>query len=861
MQATARRHQAASGGASLRRVTARRQSGLFFLSASGLLFEVALTRLCSAALSYHLTFLVVGAALLGGGAGGVWVALRYSRPGLAAPDGRLLARLALGGALAIAVVGVAFSWVPLRALGSAGALISVLAVYPLVALPFAFQSAVLALALREAAGRAGAGGPARQVGTSVSSLYGSSLLGGSTGVLLAGPMMDAAGPPWAVALAAGISIVGAGTLHRLRVETVWATGVAVLALAGAAVRPHEPNVLAMKPLAAYLDPVLYPEATHSFTRWDSTSRIDVFEVPGVSLLWDAPGGRAVGLPEMRGLTIDGDALTAVVSGEFGQAGVPARRQPSSVPYAMAPRERVLVIGPGGGIDVEAALAYGARRVDAVEVNPGVAAVMLGPMAGFTDNIYRRPGVRLVVEDGRSFLRRAAARGERYDVIVLTAVDSWAAVAGGAYSLAESFLYTREAFAQYYDRLQPDGVLAISRWYDPPAREIHRLAHLAQLVVARDGGDAARQSLVLRTGGMGTLAVRRGAFPTAEVERARGFARGAGYAIAYDPSTGGPDAELSTILSGLAPAGGQRPPSDDRPYFFDTTPWWSLHAGPLWGQPLPQGHAVLLVALVQSLCIAVAAIVLPLRRLRSATAGSGVATGTPTWSAASYFALVGVGFSLAEMALLPRYQLLLGQPTRATVVVLGGMLAGAGIGSLVFGRGRPGPALTIGAAALATHALGWHVLAPAVSTWDEAPRMLGALLAALVLAVPLGAAVPAGLRYMRRESVSQEGSGGAEGRDGTDRFGTDAWVPWAWGINAAAGVLGFTLAQMLAMDLGLTVVLALAGVCYLAAAWIATRLTRPGTRGVPVPATGGRRIDNVSARRTNRGAKRVKIRYS
>ena len=840
MLKAARRPRAggSSGGSSATQrstPSTRYPAGFFLLSASGLLFEVALTRLCSAALSYHLTFLVVGAALLGTGAGGTWVALRPGSATTQAASGRRLAQLALGAALAIAAAGAAFSWTPLRGLGGAGALLAVVAAYPLLALPYGLQGAAMALALRDTTQGARRGIP--------STLYGAALLGAAAGALAAVPVMDAVSPPWAVSIAAGLSVIAAALFARLRTELAWAMLVAVVALAGAAVRPHEPNVLATKPLARYLDTVLYPDATHSFTHWDGTSRVDVFQAPGVSLLWDSPGGPAGDLPEMRGMTIDGDALTAVLAGDFGQAGTAARRLPASLPFAIAPRERVLVIGPGGGLDVEAALAYGAKRVDAVEVNGGVAAVMLGPMASFTDNVYGRPGVRLVVEDGRSFLRRAAARGELYDAIVLTAVDSWAAVAGGAYSLAESYLYTQEAFAEYYDRLNPDGVVAISRWYAPPASEIHRLAQLAQRAVAREAGEASRQAVALRAGALGTLVVRRGSFTEVEAERARAFARTNRYALTYDPSTGGPDAELSAVLSGIPPTALPRPPTDDRPFFFDATPWQRVLTGGA-GQ-LPQGHAVLLVTLVQSLCLVVATILLPLRRLARTITVPGRAASI--YTAAAYFSLAGLGFALAQVALLQRYQLLLGHPSRAMAVVLTGMLAGAGLGSLMLGKTSLGPVLGAGAAALALHAGLWHAIHPALAAWEEAPRALVALLTVAAASVPLGAAVPAGLAHF----APPVASAGA----------TSSWAPWAWGINAAAGVLGVSLAMMLAMDLGLTAVLGIAGLCYLGAALLAWQ--KGGVTGAARPAvtaTGGA-VDRPPARRTTRGAARAKIRYA
>ena len=52
----------------------------------------------------------------------------------------------------------------------------------------------------------------------------------------------------------------------------------------------------------------------------------------------------------------------------------------------------------------------------------------------------------------------AASSERYDLIQVPLLDSFAAAAGGTHSLSESYLYTVEALAAYLDHLRPGGYL-------------------------------------------------------------------------------------------------------------------------------------------------------------------------------------------------------------------------------------------------------------------------------------------------------------------------------------------------------------------------------------------------------------------
>ena len=65
---------------------------------------------------------------------------------------------------------------------------------------------------------------------------------------------------------------------------------------------------------------------------------------------------------------------------------------------------------------------------------------------FNGGIFNRPEVEVVVNEGRHTL---SARDERFDTIVMHAIDTFTASAAGAYSLSENHLYTVEAFRSYY----------------------------------------------------------------------------------------------------------------------------------------------------------------------------------------------------------------------------------------------------------------------------------------------------------------------------------------------------------------------------------------------------------------------------
>jgi SAM-dependent methyltransferase len=119
---------------------------------------------------------------------------------------------------------------------------------------------------------------------------------------------------------------------------------------------------------------------------------------------------------------------------------------------------VLVIVAGSGNDVSRALMWGARRVDAVEIDPVI--LSLGnehhPARPYSD-----ARVTTYLDDGRNFLRKS---GDRYDLIVFALVDSLVLHSGYSNIRLESYLFTREAFSDVRARLKPGGVFVVYNYF-------------------------------------------------------------------------------------------------------------------------------------------------------------------------------------------------------------------------------------------------------------------------------------------------------------------------------------------------------------------------------------------------------------
>jgi spermidine synthase len=134
-------------------------------------------------------------------------------------------------------------------------------------------------------------------------------------------------------------------------------------------------------------------------------------------------------------------------------------------------ENVLILGAGSGTDVAAALAHGARHVDAVEIDPTI--IRLGRRY-HPDHPYDDPRVTVINDDARHYLRTTR---KKYDLVVFALIDSLTLQSSFSGVRLESYMFTEESFRAVRDRLEPDGLLVVYNYF----REkwlVDRLANIA-----------------------------------------------------------------------------------------------------------------------------------------------------------------------------------------------------------------------------------------------------------------------------------------------------------------------------------------------------------------------------------------------
>ncbi len=748
-----------------------------------LLLELTLTRIYSVVFYYHFAFLAISVALFGLGAGGVF---SYVVSGWKGGFYQKLGRLAAVNAIAV-VASLIFLLTRQGSPGNGELII----IYFFSALPFLLAGAIVSLVISETIER-------------IEKVYFYDLLGAAAGCLLLIPLLDTFGGPNTLIAVAVLFATTSAIWFNLGREQGGRVMAVILALVLTA-------LFVFNIRANWID-VRYAKgmtlANEEFVKWNSFSRIAVSREPGTNfpnIVIDADA--ATGIYTRNHDTMPDDERLRLLNGGPG------------LPYKLKPGAKTLIIGPGGGWDVSRALASGSKDITGVEINPIIATtVMRERFANLSHGLYRRPEIRIQVEDGRSFVRRSE---EKYQVIQATLVDTWASTAAGAFSLSENNLYTSDAFYDYLSHLTDDGVLAFTRWgFDPP-RESLRLLSIAIDALERLGETNPAQHVVVARessnkiqgwGATDTVIFSRKPMTAEFVERAQAALRESNMEEVYVPQTqrNSPFRELLTTADRDGFHAAYRynvtPVNDNRPFFFYTVQprdiWEFLtvdskeNADYKINRAVPMLFGVLIVSILATL---VTLLLPPL------VLGQKLPSGRGLRGFLLYFVCLGAGYIMIQVALIQKFVLLLGHPTYALTVIIFSMLISSGLGSLYSKR-----IVQNSAERLRIVLLLIVILVPVLGYFAGLVTDLGPalpvpvkMLVTVILIAPLGFMMgipfPTGLATLESWEKSA--------------------VRWGWSMNAASSVLGSALAIFFAIYLGLYQSLVLGGLLYLLAAWI------------------------------------------
>jgi SAM-dependent methyltransferase len=527
-----------------------------------------------------------------------------------------------------------------------------------------------------------------------------------------------------------------------------------------------------------------------FERWNTYSRVRVTAMgESVPFGWGFSREPETKI-EQNYLDIDADAGTVITrhDGDVSKFGYLKNDVINSAYLVQKPGE-VAVVGVGGGRDILSALYFGAEKIHGIEINPAIFEVLTDKFADFSGHLDRHPGVSLVNAEARSYINHST---DRYDLVQISLIDTWAATAAGGLTLTENRLYTVEAWGDFYRALKPGGLLSVSRWYDPDTHrgEFYRLVAIAADALQKKGVAASTLKdhvIALNVDNIVTVITRPDAFTAAEWQGARSRLLAQGFKILLGPDIAF-DAVTSKLMSGSVDAAyfaslpeNIAPSTDDNPFFF-----YTARFGEFVAKPFSQ-HTHNNTAITMTLALIVVAsvaclfyVVWPFIRLAQHTP---LSTLTPP---VAYFCAIGIGFMLIEISQMQRLMVFLGHPVYGLSVVLFTILLFGGIGSTTVGARFPRPAAITGriAALLATLVLA-GLLTPELTTWARSETTgMRIVLSVLLLAPPafcMGMMFPLGLNIWRRHTELH---------------------PFFWSANGITSMLASVMGMALSIEFGI-----------------------------------------------------------
>lgn len=809
-------------------------SSIFLIALATLAFELTLSRLLSVITWYHIGFLAISVAMLGMTVGAITVFLVKS---LFVPEriNDTLRYACYCFALSVPIALAGLFYIPfiyeLSGSDLPRKIFNMAVVIALMSLPFYFSGIVISALLT-------------RYPLPVNRLYASDLIGASMGcilVLVGLGLLDA--PSFAIlcgflGLVAGM-LLATRTYHFSLYVLIAVVALAV-SIGNAETRLLTPQYIKGQPAAFF---------NVELDRWNSFSRVSINHVESRRpSLWGGhvPFYKDQLLPQ-RLMQIDGGAATTMRRFESMDDIDHLKYDVTNIAYFLrSPNERpeggdqqkAAVIGVGGGKDIQAAIRFGYTDIVGIELNPIFIDLLQNEYRDFA-NVGNNDNVRLVVDEARSYL---AHTDEKYDLIQMSLIDTWAATSAGAFSLSENGLYTVEGWRTFFTRLTPDGIFTVSRFFKPgDLGETGRILSLAIATLLELGvEDPSRHIALVTQRQIATLILSMSPLTDLDLQRLQEASASLKHVVRVMPGLTGGNVQLANIMKAKNPAElsaavqqsdlNLTPPTDESPYFFNMLRLKNLAAflnyqGGFGGVGVVTGNltaTITLLALIGTLSgLTVLVIVVPLliyHRREGRT--------VPFFSAL-FFCLIGAGFMALEIAFLQRLTVFLGHPIYALSVLLFSFIASTGMGSLLSERlslEKPRNSLllclcTVGLI-LGIYTVMDHFI-PILIVYPIWVKCLTAILLIWPIGLLLGCYFPTGMALATRDSETA--------------------APWYWALNGIFSVLFSALAVFISIYIGISTNVYIAATCYLLTGLCFLKMQQRYSKGYGDAVNGARTI--------------------
>lgn len=553
-----------------------------------------------------------------------------------------------------------------------------------------------------------------------------------------------------------------------------------------------------------------------YKHWDAMSKIKIFDFG----------------PEARGINIDNLANTPIYAFDGNWNRPDSEKYEFNLPvnYLIHRFDSCvfLSLGSGGGSDVMQALQEGATEIHAVEVNPHINRLMMyGDLDGyitpkpqldpadstdtlpppvydptvdpdtiitspkFSGYIYSDPRVQVHTEDARAYIRKFE---NKFDIIYSVSSNTWAALASGSFALAENYIFTTEAYEDYWRALSDSGFLVMEHQFYMPrlvsevidALELMDIKNPEQHFAVYDLPQRRRKVLLLSKQPLDD-SLRYYAITELTEENAPNIR------LDYPIS----DSTGDNVINQIVQKGWQNmqdsvssdisPVTDNRPFVAQQGLWKNFKFGVEGIKPYEFYGFPLTKVVITVILLVVLIIIIPLNLIPYFTKTEKLKLAP--WL---YFFAIGMAFMIIEIVLIQKYTLLVGPSVYSISAILFTLLICSGIGSRFSN--------SISENIIFPLIIGWVLID--IFLFKGLNSVFGAMGMTPRILVTIGFIAPLGFLM------------GMPFPKGTLRVGS--LIDWGFAVNGAASVLGSTLIIVIAMNYGFNTAMLSGAFCYLAA---------------------------------------------
>jgi hypothetical protein len=779
---------------------------LFLISFSIFLYQVCLLRILSVSDFYHFAFLIVSVALLGFGISGSFLYFFINK----IKDKNLLYIIfSLGFSVSVILSFIAINLIPFDSFKIAWEmkqLFYLFVYYIFLISPFFFGGSFIGYVFYNL--------------EKPSVTYFFNLIGSAAGAVAFLLLVPFTGKTAVVIISAILGIISLFILIKGKKMKIFIPVAVCFLIIVFILRAFSPQLwdLNISPYKSLSVLLRYPDSKVVYSEEDSSTRIDIVEseniksAPGLSLKYQHE------LPEQLGLNIDADNLSPVT--EYSKNEMEFLEfMPQSIIFGLPGKyEDILIIEPGGGMDIMASDHFTDSKIHVIQNNRLVVGALKRSFSDFNGNLYNREDIEVISTSVRNF---ANMTEKKFDLIILSLSENFHPISSGAYSLNENYNYTVECFGDLLRITGENGFIVITRWLQfPPSENLRVLATLMETLEMSGIDNIASSIYAFRSWSTVTTIFKKGSFMPVEIEVLKKRTGELNYDIVYYQDVKEEEVNkynrleqplyykfFKEIIEGSSQERQAfydryyfniEPVTDNRPYFYDffklrqipdVIRYFGKSTQPFGGG----GYLILIAALFISIILSIFLILFPLKikKIKLSLRGN--------YPYILYFLSIGAGFFFIELPFIQKFILILGNPAYSLSIILFSIMFFAGLGSYLTGRIKVDIRWIISGLIgyIILFIFGFRYFSSSILSGDLWQRFLLTILLVMPAGLLMGMPFPIGIAAVKKKNP--------------------LILPWMWAINGCASVIGSIAAVIISLHLGFLAVIAISCFLYIGCA--------------------------------------------